>query len=93
MASEKKSVFYTKVKGEEERLSCLVQNVKNTKTYASDTLDPTLVDQLDRLCTLVDKSNVTEANGNLEFSKYEELKRQIDEVTNNIAKVSNTDSK
>jgi len=88
-ASEQKSVFYTKIKGEEERLARLVQNIKNTMTYASDTLEPTLVDHLDGLCTLVDQPNITEKNGKLEFSKYEESKRKIDEVTKKIADASN----
>ena len=87
-ASDQKSVVYTKIKGEEERMARIIQNVRNTITYSSDTLDPTLVNQLDGLCTFVGQTSVTEKDGKLEFSKYEKSRRKIDEITKKLANIS-----
>ena len=83
--SEQKSVIYTKIKGEEERMARIIQNVRNTITYSSDTLDPTLVNQLDGLCTFVGQTTVTEKDGKLEFTKYEKSRRKIDELAKKLA--------
>jgi hypothetical protein len=82
---EQKSVIYTKIKGEEERMARIIQNVRNTITYSSDTLDPTLVNQLDGLCTFVGQSSIIEKDGKLEFSKYEKSRRKIDELAKKLA--------
>jgi len=63
----------------------IIQNVRNTITYSSDTLDPTLVNQLDGLCTFVGQTTVTEKDGKLEFSKYEKSRRKIDEIAKKLA--------
>ena len=86
--TEQKSVIYTKIKGEEERMARIIQNVRNTITYSSDTLDPTLVNQLDGLCTFVGQTSITEKDGKLEFPKYEKSRRKIDEITKKLANVS-----
>jgi len=83
--AEQKSVIYTKIKGEEERMARIIQNVRNTITYSSDTLDPTLVNQLDGLCTFVGQTTVTEKDGKLEFPKYEKSRRKIDEIAKKLA--------
>ncbi|AJZ76217.2 hypothetical protein [Candidatus Nitrosotenuis cloacae] len=88
--TEQKSVLYAKIKGEEERLARITQNLKNTITYASDTLDPVLLDQLDGFCTFVSQPNIIEKDGNLEFSKYEKSKRKIDEVVKKLANITNS---
>ena len=66
----------------------IIQNVRNTITYSSDTLDPTLVNQLDGLCTFVGQTSITEKDGNLEFPKYEKSRRKIDEITKKLASIS-----
>ena len=86
--AEQKSVIYTKIKGEEERMARIIQTVRNTITYSSDTLDPTLVSQLDGLCTFVGQIGTTEKDGKLEFSKYEQSRRKIDEVTKKLASIT-----
>jgi len=83
--AEQKSVIYTKIKGEEERMARIIQNVRNTITYSSDTLDPTLVNQLDGLCTFVGQTSVTEKDGKLEFPKYEKSRKKIDEIVKKLA--------
>ena len=88
--AEQKSVIYTKIKGEEERMARIIQTVRNTITYSSDTLDPTLVSQLDGLCTFVGQISTTEKDGKLEFSKYEQSRRKIDEVTKKLASITET---
>jgi hypothetical protein len=87
-ATEQKSVVYTKIRGEEERMGRIIQNVRNTITYSSDTLDPTLVNQLDGLCTFVSQVGLTEKDGNLEFPKYEMSRRKIDEVIKKLAEIT-----
>jgi len=89
-ATEQKSVVYTKIKGEEERMSRIIQTMRNTITYSSDTLDPTLVNQLDGLCTFVGQTRVTEKDGKLEFSKYEQSRRKIDELSKKLANIAET---
>jgi hypothetical protein len=88
--AEQKSVIYTKIKGEEERMARIIQTVRNTITYSSDTLDPTLINQLDGLCTFVGQISTTEKDGKLEFSKYEQSRRKIDEVTKKLASITET---
>jgi len=87
-ATEQKSVVYTKIKGEEERMSRIIQTMRNTITYSSDTLDPTLVNQLDGLCTFVGQISITEKDGKLEFPKYEQSRRKIDELSKKLANLS-----
>jgi len=86
--SEQKRVVYTRIKGEEERMVRIIQTVRNTITYSSDTLDPTLVSQLDGLCTFVGQISTTEKDGKLEFPKYEQSRRKIDEVTKKLASIT-----
>jgi hypothetical protein len=57
--TEQKSMIYSKIKGEEERMVRIIQNARNTIVYSSDTLDPTLVNQLDGLCTFVGQLGIT----------------------------------
>lgn len=90
--TEQKSTLYVKIKGEEERLTRITQNLKNTMTYASDTLDPALLDQLDGFCTFVSQPNITEKDGMLEFPKYEKSKRKIDEVVKKLASITSSTS-
>jgi len=85
---EQKSVIYSKIKGEEERMARIVQNARNTIVYSSDTLDPTLVNQLDGVCTFVGQLGISEKDGILEFLKYEKSRRKIDEVTKKLASIS-----
>lgn len=87
-ATEQKSVVYTKIKTEEERMARIIQNVRNTITYSSDTLDPTVVNQLDGLCTFLNQIGITETNGNLEFPKYEMSRRKIDEIIKKLAEIT-----
>jgi hypothetical protein len=85
---EQKSVIYTKIKVEEERMARIIQNVRNTITYSSDTLDPTLVNQLDGLCTFVGQLGISEKDGILEFLKYEKSRRKIDEIAKKLASIT-----
>ena len=87
-ATDQKSVIYSKIKGEEERMARIIQNVRNTIVYSSDTLDPTLVNQIDGLCTFVSQSGIVEKDGKLEFPKYEKSRRKIDEVTKKLASLT-----
>ena len=87
-ATEQKSVVYTKIKGEEERMARILQNARNTIVYSSDTLDPTLVNQLDGVCTFVGQSGIIEKEGKLEFTKYEKSRRKIDEVSKKLASIT-----
>jgi len=87
-ATEQKSVVYGKIKGEEERMARIIQNMRNTIVYSSDTLEPTLVNQLDGICTFVGQSGITEKDGKLEFPKYEKTRRKIDEVTKKLAGIT-----
>jgi len=87
-ATEQKSVVYTKIKGEEERMARILQNARNTIVYSSDTLDPTLVNQLDGVCTFVGQSGIIEKEGKLEFTKYEKSRRKIDEVTKKLQSIT-----
>jgi len=87
-ATEQKSVVYTKIKGEEERMARILQNARNTIVYSSDTLDPTLVNQLDGVCTFIGQSSVKEKNGLLELEKYEKSRKKIDEVTKKLQSIT-----
>jgi len=87
-ATEQKSVIYTKIRGEEERMARILQNARNTIVYSSDTLDPTLVNQLDGVCTFVGQSSVKEKDGLLEFEKYEKSRKKIDEVTKKLQTIT-----
>ena len=84
-ATDQKSVIYSKIRGEEERMARILQNARNTIVYSSDTLDPTLVNQLDGVCTFVGQSSIAEKDGMLEFQKYEKSRKKIDEVTKKLA--------
>ncbi len=83
--TDQKSVIYSKIKGEEDRMVRIIQNARNTIVYSSDTLDPTLVNQLDGLCTFVGQLGISEKDGMLEFAKYEKSRRKIDEITKKLA--------
>ena len=87
-ATEQKSVLYTKIKGEEERMARILQNARNTIVYSSDTLDPTLVNQLDGVCTFVAQSTIKEKDGLLELDKYEKSRRKIDEIAKKLASIT-----
>ncbi len=86
--TEQKSVIYSKIKGEEDRMVRIIQNARNTIVYSSDTHDPTLVNQLDGLCTFVGQLGISEKDGVLEFAKYEKSRRKIDEVTKKLASIT-----
>ncbi len=87
-ATEQQSVVYGKIKGEEERMARIIQNMRNTIVYSSDTLDPTLVNQLDGVCTFVGQSGITEKDGKLEFPKYEKARRKVDEIAKKLASIT-----
>ncbi len=90
--TEQKSVFYTKIVGEKERLSRVVHNLKSTITYSSDTLDPILVDQLDVICTFVGQSDINEKeDGKLEYPKYEKSKQKVDQAIKKLAEIQAPD--
>jgi len=91
-ATEQKSIVYSKIRGEEERMARIVQNARNTIVYSSDTLDPTLVNQLDGVCTFIGQAGVIEKEGMLEFPKYEKSRRKIDEVTKKLASITESSS-
>jgi len=86
--TDKKSVSYSKIKGEEERLARIIQNARNTIVYSSDTLDPTLVNQLDGVCTFVGQLTITEKDGMLELKKYEKSRKKIDEITKKLSNIT-----
>ena len=87
-ATDQKSVLYTKIKGEEERMARILQNARNTIVYSSDTLDPTLVNQLDGVCTFVGQSSIQEKDGLLEFTKYERSRKKIEDITKKLASIT-----
>ena len=87
-ATDLKSVLYTKIKDEEERMARILQNARNTIVYSSDTLDPTLVNQLDGVCTFVGQSRIKEKDGLLELDKYEKSRKKIDEATKKLASIT-----
>jgi len=87
-ATEQQSVIYTKIRGEEQRMARIVQNARNTIVYSSDTLDPTLVNQLDGVCTFIGQLGITEKDGKLEFAKYEKSRKKIDEVTKKLSSIT-----
>jgi len=86
--TDQKSEIYSKIKGEEERMARIVQNARNTIVYSSDTLDPTLVNQLDGVCTFVGQLGISEKDGILEFPKYEKSRRKIGEITKKLASIT-----
>jgi len=87
-ATDQKSVIYSKIRGEEERLARILQNARNTIVYSSDTLDPTLVNQLDGVCTFVGQAGVIEKEGKLELTKYEKSRSKINEMTKKLAGIT-----
>jgi len=87
-ATDQKSVLYTKIKGEEERMSRILQNARNTIVYSSDTLDPILVNQLDGVCTFIGQASVKETDGLLELEKQEKSRKKIDEVTKKLQSIT-----
>jgi hypothetical protein len=87
-ATDQKSIIYTKIRGEEERMARILQNARNTIVYSSDTLDPILVNQLDGVCTFVGQSSIQEKDGLLEFLKYEKSRKKIDDITKKLAKIT-----
>ncbi len=87
-ATDQKSVIYAKIKGEEERMARILQNARNTIVYSSDTLDPTLVNQLDGVCTFVGQSAIIEKEGKLELTKYEKSRSKIDEVSKKLQSIT-----
>jgi len=86
--TDQKSVLYTKIKLEEERMARILQNARSTIVYSSDTLDPMLVNQLDGVCTFVGQSNIQEKDGLLEFEKYERSRNKIDDVIKKLASIT-----
>jgi len=87
-ATEQKSVIYTKIKSEEERMARILQNARNTIVYSSDTLDPTLVNQLDGVCTFVAQSSIKEKDGQLVLDKYEKSRKKIDDITKKLQTIT-----
>ena len=82
-ASEK-STIYTSLKGEEARLGRVIQTARNTIVYSSDTLDPTLVDQLDGILTFISQLSIAEIDGKLDLPKYEQSKAKILDITKKL---------
>ena len=82
-ASEK-SRIYTSLKGEEARLNRIMQTARNTIVYSSDTLDPTLVDQLDGILTFISQLSIAEIDGKLDLPKYEQSKAKILDITKKL---------
>ncbi len=87
-ATDLKSVLYTNIRDEEERMARILQNARNTIVYSSDTLDPTLVNQLDGVCTFVGQSAIIEKEGKLELTKYEKSRSKIDQVSKKLQSIS-----
>ncbi len=87
-ATDQKSVIYSKIRGEEERLARILQNARNTIVYSSDTLNPTLVNQLDGVCTFIGQAGVIEKEGKLELIKYEKSRSKINEMTKKLAGIT-----
>ena len=86
--TDRKSVVYTRIREEEEKIARILQNARNTIVYSSDTLDPTLVSQLDGVCTFVGQSTIKEKDGLLELEKYEKSRKKIDDVTKKLASIT-----
>ena len=86
--TDRKSVVYTRIREEEEKIAHILQNARNTIVYSSDTLDPALVNQIDGVCTLVDQSSVKEKDGLLEFEKYGKSRRKIDQVIKKLQSIT-----
>jgi len=66
----------------------ILQNARNTIVYSSDTLDPTLVNQLDGVCTFVGQSGIIEKEGKLELTKYEKSRSKIEEVSKKLQSIT-----
>ena len=79
-----RSTIYATLKGEEGRMGRVIQTMRNTIVYASDTLDPTLVDQLDGVCTFISQISVLEKEGIIELPKYEQSKAKIMDLTKKL---------
>ncbi len=86
--TDRKTVVYTRISEEEEKIARILQNARNTIIYSSDTLDPTLLNQLDGVCTFVDQSSVKEKDGLLEFEKYEKSRRKIVQITKKLQSIT-----
>ncbi len=69
-------------------MSRILQNARNTIVYSSDIHDPTLVNQLDGVCTFVGQSSIKEKDGLLELDKYEKSRKKIDEITKKLASIT-----
>lgn len=79
-----RSTIYATLKGEEARMGRVIQTARNTIVYSSDTLDPTLVDQLDGVCTFVSQISLSEREGAIELPKYEQSKAKIMDITKKL---------
>ena len=79
-----RSIIYATLKGEEARMGRIIQTTRNTIVYSSDTLDPTLVDQLDGLCTFISQISISEREGAIELPKYEQSKAKIMDLTKKL---------
>ncbi len=79
-----RSTIYATLKGEEGRMGRVIQTARNTIVYSSDTLDPTLVDQLDGVCTFISQISISEREGAIELPKYEQSKAKIMDITKKL---------
>jgi len=72
-----KNNIHIKLKGEEEGMERIIQATRNAVFFASDVLDPVIVNQIDELCSYIGQKSITEENGRISFPGYEEAKSRI----------------
>ncbi|NHI03564.1 hypothetical protein DYY67_1359 [Candidatus Nitrosotalea sp. TS] len=78
-----KEEIIEKINEHMEKIKPAIEAIRSTLYFANDTLDPSLMEEINSVCKLIGESSTKEENGKLEFS-YDDMKKKIYEVTGRL---------
>jgi len=58
----------------------VIETIRNALSFSNDVIDPTIIDEINAACKLIQEANLKEEGGKLSFS-YDDMKKRIYEVT------------
>ena len=60
-----------------------IEAIRNALSFSNDVIDPTIIEEINATCKLINDSNLKDEDGKFSFS-YDDLKKRIYEVTEKI---------
>ena len=84
-----KDMTKLKIAAEEERLQRFLQSARNGLIYSSDVFDPTIMYEIEGLCTFMGQMSTNKVNGKIDFPKFAEAKNKMDIISRKLSTYRN----